>query len=197
MVQSEWVGTVLDVVWVGWLCYWLGEPLYARARDRTKKVAKRSRGALLSYLLLMGAFGVLQINFTGQLGFLSMSPWHGSDLIALAGLAAALAGLMFSVWARVYLGSNWSPIAALKENQELVTTGPYAIVRNPIYLGLTIAIIGTGAVFGGYRVLASIACVLLFSWVRIREEEQLLSAQFGTAFERYREDVWAFLPGLL
>jgi protein-S-isoprenylcysteine O-methyltransferase Ste14 len=196
-IPTEWGETLLDVAWVGWLCYWLGEPLYERARGRTKTVVKRGRGALVSYLLLMGAFGVLQISFTGQLGLLGAGPLPSSAPVVIFGMLLALAGLSFSVWARVYLGNNWSPTAVLKEGQELVSTGPYAVVRNPIYLGLTVAIIGTGLVFGGYRVLLSIACVLLFSWVRIREEERLMSDQFGRAFESYKERVRAFLPGIL
>jgi protein-S-isoprenylcysteine O-methyltransferase Ste14 len=197
VILSEWVETVLDVAWVGWLIYWLGEPLYAGVKGKSKKVAKRGRGALVSYLLLMAAFGVLQITFTGQLGFLATGPLPSSAPFDILGLVFALAGLSFMVWARVYLGSNWSPTAVLKENQELVTSGPYALVRNPIYLGLTIAVIGTGVVFGGYRVLVSITFVLLFSWVRIREEERLMSDQFGSVFQSYKERVWAFLPGVV
>lgn len=85
----------------------------------------------------------------------------------------------------------------LKKGQDLVTTGPYAIVRNPIYLGLTVAMIGTGMVFGGYRVILSIACVALFSWVRIREEEKLMSEQFGERYAEYQARVSAFIPRVI
>jgi protein-S-isoprenylcysteine O-methyltransferase Ste14 len=197
VIQSEWAEALLDVAWVGWLCYWLGLPIYERARGRTKQVARRGRGALVSLLLLMGAFGILQISFSGQLAFLAMGPVPSSSLVVTLGLILGFAGLTFSVWARASLGSNWSPTAVLKEGQELVTTGPYAIVRNPIYLGLTVAVIGTGVVFGEYRVLLSVALMLLFSWVRIREEERLMSDEFGPVFDRYKSRVRAFLPGIL
>jgi protein-S-isoprenylcysteine O-methyltransferase Ste14 len=117
--------------------------------------------------------------------------------VVIVGLVLAAVGLAFSVWARVYLGSNWSPSAMLKKGQESVTTGPYAIVRNPIYLGVTVAMVGTGIVFGGYRVIASIACVLLFSWARVRAEEKLMSDQFGEEYAKYKEQVSAFIPGVL
>jgi protein-S-isoprenylcysteine O-methyltransferase Ste14 len=197
VIPAGWAKTVFDLAWVGWLCYWLGEPLYERARGRAKAVARRGRGALVSLLLLIGAFGVLQISFTGPLGFLGPGRSPSSPPILLLGLLLGFAGLSFSIWARAFLGSNWSATPVLKQGQELVTTGPYAVVRNPIYLGLTIAIVGTGLVFGGYRILLSVACMLLFSWVRIREEERLMSEQFGEVFEAYKGRVRAFLPGLL
>jgi protein-S-isoprenylcysteine O-methyltransferase Ste14 len=196
--MAGWVENSLDVLWVGWIIYWIvAEPLLEHVRSRTKAVVRVGRGNVLSYILLVAAFGILQVTFTGSLSFLSVGLVPIALAVEIFGLVLAVGGLAFSVWARVYLGSNWSPMAMLKEGQALVTSGPYAIVRNPIYLGITIAMVGTGLVFGGYRVIISYACVILFSWVRIRGEEQLLSAQFGEEFAQYKREVRAFIPGLI
>jgi protein-S-isoprenylcysteine O-methyltransferase Ste14 len=194
---SAWVETALDLLWVGWILYWVGAPLYERVRGRSKKVVRRGRGTLLSFVLLMGSFAVLQVTFTGNLAFLSAGVPPENAPLLIAGFGLALVGLALSIWARAHLGSNWSPSAMMKKDQALVKTGPYAIVRNPIYLGLTVAMTGTGVVFGGDRVLVSLALILLFSWVRIRGEEKLLSDQFGQEYATYKEDVRAFIPGIL
>jgi protein-S-isoprenylcysteine O-methyltransferase Ste14 len=175
----------------------LGQPFYAGARGKAKQIARIGRWNIPSYLLLLGAFGVLQISFTGQLAFLDMSFLPDTPAVGLFGFLLVAVGLGFSIWARVYLGGNWSPMAMLKKDQTPVKTGPYALIRNPIYLGLTVAMIGTGLVFGGYNALISIACMLLFSLLRINQEEKLMSDQFGEEYARYKEEVKAFIPGII
>jgi len=69
--------------------------------------------------------------------------WIGVTLVFL--------GLVFAVWARRHIGSNWSGTVTVKENHALVRTGPYAWVRHPIYTGLLAAILGTGIARGELR----------------------------------------------
>jgi protein-S-isoprenylcysteine O-methyltransferase Ste14 len=196
--MSGWVENSLDALWAGWIIYWIvGQPLFEHVRSQTKEVTRVGRGNVQSFILLIAAFGLLQVQFTGSLTFLSVGLVPVTLVAEILGLVLAVGGLAFSVWARVHLGSNWSPMAMMKKGQALVTSGPYALVRNPIYLGITVAMVGTGLVFGGYRVIISVACVILFSWVRIREEERLLSAQFGEEFVQYKRRVRAFIPGLI
>ena len=145
----------------------------------------------------MASFGVLQVSFTGQLAFLGEGLLPNVFAVSLVGFALAIAGLAFSVWARVYLGSNWSPIVMLRKGQTLVRSGPYGIVRHPIYSGLVVAITGTALVFGGYRVIISIVCVFLFAWVRIADEEKLMLNQFGEDYVKYRKEVKAIVPGII
>jgi len=199
MVSIGWIESALDILWVAWIIYWvLGEPLYQYARHQSKTALKRGgRNNILSYIFLMAAFGVLQVSFAGRLAFLGEGFLPDTIVVSLTGFVLTIAGLAFSVWARVYLGSNWSPIATLKRDQTLVRTGPYGIVRHPIYSGLIIAIIGTALVFGGYRVIVSIVCVFLFAWVRITEEEKLMSKQFGEDYVRYKREVKAIIPRVI
>ena len=199
-ISIGWIETALTILWVAWIIYWVvGEPLYQYAKHRSKAVLNwgRTRSNILSYVLLMASFGILQISFTGQLAFLGEGFLSDEVGVSLIGFLLAVAGLAFSVWARLYLGSNWSPIATLKKDQILVTSGPYGIVRHPIYSGLIVAIIGTALAFGGYRVIISILCVFLFAWVRITEEEKLMSKQFGKEYAEYKKKVKAIIPGVI
>lgn len=67
------------------------------------------------------------------------------------GLLMVICGLAFAVWARIHLGRNWSGTVTVKEDHELIRSGPYGIVRHPIYTGLLLAIAGTAIVFGEWR----------------------------------------------
>ncbi len=80
--------------------------------------------------------------------------------IALTGLTLTFAGCVFAIWARLTLGSNWSGRATVKADHELVTDGPYAVARHPIYTGLLLAVSGhgTGGLASG---MASLAVVVI------------------------------------
>jgi protein-S-isoprenylcysteine O-methyltransferase Ste14 len=114
---------------------------------------------------------------------------------ALGWMAAALTviGTGLAIWARVFLGRNWSPRPAVKEQHELVTTGPYAYVRHPIYSGMLLAILGTaltGTVFGiGVLVFASI---IFFS--RIGKEETIMLELFPNEYPVYQARTKRLVP---
>ena len=114
--------------------------------------------------------------------------WLGATLTA--------AGLLFSIWARHHLGKFWSARVALKQDHELIRSGPYAYVRHPIYSGLFIALIGTALVIGEWRALLAVLLVFLAHMDKARREEKLLAEQFGEAFATYRAETGWLFPGL-
>ena len=73
------------------------------------------------------------------------------------GLIMVAAGIAFAVWARHYLGRNWSGTVTVKQDHELIRSGPYRLVRHPIYTGLLLAILGTAVAFGEWRGLLAFA----------------------------------------
>ena len=107
----------------------------------------------------------------------------------------------FSVWLSAaavrMLGKQWTYVARTIEGHELITQGPYRLVRNPIYLAMFGMMVAFGlslTIWPG--LLAAIAIFLIGTMIRIRSEEKLLRATFGTQFEDYARRVPAFLPGL-
>jgi protein-S-isoprenylcysteine O-methyltransferase Ste14 len=107
----------------------------------------------------------------------------------------------FAVWlawaAARQLGKQWRYEAALSEDHELVRTGPYRWIRHPIYasmLGMTLA------TFAGWTwwpmAIASLVFFLLGTEVRVRAEDRLLAARFGSEFTAYRKSTRAFIPYL-
>lgn len=116
---------------------------------------------------------------------------------AVPGCILVLAGLGLSAWARRHLGRNWSGRVTLKEDHELICSGPYAAVRHPIYTGLLAAIAGTTMVLGEWRGLAAVLLMGLSYWRKLRIEERLLRGTFGDNYRRYCEHTAALIPYVL
>ena len=120
--------------------------------------------------------------------------------LILAALAVVLvySSSFFILRAIRTLGKQWTFEARVIKGHELVIRGPYAIVRNPIYLGMFGMILGTGLVFSRWWTLsAAVVFFLIGNRIRIRAEEQLLRETFGAQFEDYARRVPAFFPRLL
>jgi len=96
-----------------------------------------------------------------------------------------------------HLGKQLRILAGLYADHELIRTGPYAIVRHPVYASLFIMMLATGLLFARWPLLLlSIALYIAGTEIRIHAEEGLLSARFGAEFEEYRRKVPAYLPFL-
>ena len=117
----------------------------------------------------------------------------GPVAVWVAALVTAT-GLAFTAWARVHLGRNWSGTVTIKQDHELILTGPYALVRHPIYTGLLFAFIGTGFARGDWRgVVAIVLAWAALSW-KLRIEERWMSKQFGERYQDYKRRVPALVP---
>jgi protein-S-isoprenylcysteine O-methyltransferase Ste14 len=116
---------------------------------------------------------------------------------ALVAALMLLAVLMFTAAARA-MGANWSIVARMREDHELVTGGIFAWLRHPIYTAMAAFLLAMAIAFGHLAILIVTAPVFVIgTWIRVREEERLLHAQFGPAYEAYAGRVKRFLPGLI
>ncbi len=118
-------------------------------------------------------------------------------LFGWLGVALNVTGIAFAIWARVTLAGNWSGIAAtVKEQHELVQSGPYAIVRHPIYTGLLLALLGTVLAFGTLSSYAGFVAVIIAILIRVQIEERLMSRAFGAQHDAYRRSTKRLIPFL-
>lgn len=180
---------LIPTLWLIWLVYWLAAAL------RTKPVQRReSPGSRLSHivLLVVGVGLLLSPRPAGSLlmqRFVPATPstfWLGAALVA--------AGIAVAIWARVHLAGNWSGTVTLKEDHSLTRDGPYRFARHPIYTGLLLAILGSAIAEGEWRGLVGLGLITLSFLRKISIEEQFLTAQFGDAYLRYRQEVPALIP---
>ena len=112
---------------------------------------------------------------------------------ALFGLAVV--GLLFCWWARIHLGKLWSGFITRKEGHRIVDTGPYAIVRHPIYTGVLTAAIAAVAIRGTPLAILSLLLLLIAYQLKTRLEEKFLSEELGAdAYAAYRRRVPRLVP---
>ena len=125
----------------------------------------------------------------------SLSPQGGELAVAAIGAALAWAGMAFTVWAKWTLGRWFSASFGVKQGHELVTRGPYALVRHPMYLGLLVFGAGLGI---AYDSALSLGLALLFSVPLLLHaliEEQMFARHFGDEWRDYRARVPMLVPG--
>jgi protein-S-isoprenylcysteine O-methyltransferase Ste14 len=110
------------------------------------------------------------------------------------GLILTAAGLSFAIPARFWIGRNWSGTITIKEQHELIQSGPYCIVRHPIYTGLLLAYLSTAVVHGELRGFVGFVLLLLGFGLKLRMEETFMIQQFGNAYLNYKQRVKALVP---
>jgi protein-S-isoprenylcysteine O-methyltransferase Ste14 len=159
----------------------------------------KSTANVPSLAMQIPATALLAIGFVFLLNprtrFLNAPVMPDDALIGIIGAVLALAGVGFAIWARLALGANWSGlVVTTKEGHELVQTGPYAIVRHPIYTGILLAMIGTALTRGILAAYIGVAAGLVAIMIRINIEEQLMSKRFGDAYQAYRRRARKLVP---
>ncbi|MEO5898043.1 MAG: isoprenylcysteine carboxylmethyltransferase family protein [Vicinamibacterales bacterium] len=118
-------------------------------------------------------------------------------LIAVAAVVLAIASGLFGVWAVRTLGRQWSLVARLTDQHQLITTGPYAIVRHPIYTAMSGLLLATGMARSEF--IATVIAAAIYTaatMIRVGSEERLLASAFGPAHVAYQRRVRAFIPGV-
>jgi protein-S-isoprenylcysteine O-methyltransferase Ste14 len=124
-------------------------------------------------------------------------PLHppGAELtVAAAGLALSIAGAGLAVWAKLRLGRWFTATFGVKEGHELVTDGPYAVTRHPIYTGLLAAILGGALVWNsGLTLVLGLALVIPFLLHTVYEEA-MFEKHFGQPYFDYERRVPRLVP---
>lgn len=194
MSLGELYQLFFPIVWLTWLAIWL--VLARNVKPTIHRQAALPR--LLNTALLVCAVALLSVKRVPipalMTRFLPGPQWR---FWAALGAVLTLIGLLFTVWARVYLGRNWSGVATIKADHELITGGPYGLVRHPIYSGLALALAGSALAIGQWRGPLAVALALVAIVHRIIVEERFMRQQFGAAYDVYAERVRALVPGLI
>jgi len=102
--------------------------------------------------------------------------------------------MLLDVWAMRCLGRNWSGAVAIKIDHELIRTGPYRLVRHPIYTAMIGMYLGTAIVGGELHGLIAVGLCMIAYWRKTRMEERGLIEVFGPVYEDYKRESWALVP---
>jgi protein-S-isoprenylcysteine O-methyltransferase Ste14 len=183
---------IIGALWIAWLIYWIASA-WAVKEDRRKE-APASRlihdAAMLAGAVLLGVPHLL-----GRM--LELRFHHHSLAWFAVGTALVILGLGFSVLARIWLGRNWSGSVTVKRDHQLIRSGPYALVRHPIYTGMLTALFGTALAIGNGRAALGFAVLLAGLIYKIGIEERFMAEEFGEAYAHYRREVPALIPFVL
>ena len=180
--------TIIPALWLAWLLYWWisarnvkanrwQEPLKSQLTHRVPLI-------LAALLLAVPRWWprLLRARFVPPGTFF---PVLGAVLVA--------AGLGFSVWARRHLGRNWSADVVVKEDHALIRTGPYRLLRHPIYTGILLAFLGMAVTIGEWRtLLAFVLAVVSFGRKSLVEEDRM--GETFPEYEQYRRETAAIIP---
>jgi len=178
-------------LWSTWGIYWLIAARNVKPSLRRVSVLKRVLHS--GPLLLCGA---LFFSHKATPPFLNERFLPQSPSTEALGTFLLAMGMAFAFWARLHLGRNWSSVVELKSDHALIRTGPYRLVRHPIYSGLLLGLFGTSIAIGEWRGLLGAALAFLAICLRIRGEDALMAEAFDKTYEVYRRDTPALVPYL-
>lgn len=186
--------TVFTLI-VGWLGFALTFALRRRPPAAGQAATRRDRGSWIGIVLQGLAFmlvGTWRRNFKGLIAPLG-PPW---DLVVAITVLVLLIGSVLTIRAAVAtLGKQWSLGARVVAEHELITAGPYGLMRHPIYTGMFGMLLAVGLTLSrGAALLIGTVVFWLGTAIRIRSEEKLLRATFGKAYDAYAARVPALLP---
>jgi protein-S-isoprenylcysteine O-methyltransferase Ste14 len=177
-----------------WTVFWVLWILPAVFGKRT--VRRQATGSRILQLIMLLVAYVLIVN--GELGWnwLNLRLVPDGRASTAVGYGLLMAGMLFAGWARLFLGGNWSSNVVLKQDHTLVRSGPYRIVRHPIYTGLLVALLGTAIALGELRCFLGVLLAAIAWKIKSMSEETLMVQQFGDQYTRYREQVKGLVPYL-
>jgi protein-S-isoprenylcysteine O-methyltransferase Ste14 len=183
---------LIDLIWVVWLASWIAASFWS---GRTQ----RQIGGLETWTYRAAMIGGGVLLFPGTERSLGETPlWdvgiRGGYIVVLL----MFSGLAFSWWARIHLGRLWSSRITRKEGHRIIDTGPYRLVRHPIYTGLIAALSATAAVDATITALIGAALVILGLALKASSEERFLMIELGgETYQAYCRRVPMLIPFFL
>jgi protein-S-isoprenylcysteine O-methyltransferase Ste14 len=196
-----WPDTAIYIPWWIWAITWIIASLWA---NRTVKRPGIGREWVYRVLALAGFVFLLAGVGRIQDGRFSWGPWPGPlgkplwfapIPIAWAFVGVAFMGFAFAWWARIHLGRLWSGSITRKEGHRIIDSGPYAIVRHPIYTGILLSGIASAIVMATPHAYIGAVLLIVAYWLKARLEERWLREELGPQdYDAYRRRVPMLVP---
>jgi protein-S-isoprenylcysteine O-methyltransferase Ste14 len=190
MTIFQWI---IPALWLAFAAYWGITALGAKRSIGTTAWWTQSLLRLGIAVLTLLAFHLFGMDHALRL--VQAYQMH-SVILGAIGSVCVLLGLGLAVYARLYLGRNWGMPMSRKEDPELVTGGPYARVRHPIYTGIILAMLGSAI---GESIFWAVPLVLFAAYFihSARREEELMREQFPAQYPAYMRRTKMIVPFVL
>lgn len=187
--------TIIVASWILFLAFWGVMSIGTKRSVFEQPADERRRYTLPLIGALIFISGLLR--FVPPLAFMARPLPVSMLVMHWIGAGAAVLGVLIAIWARVSLGRNWSGVVTLKQDHELVTSGPYAAIRHPIYTALILLFVGTAFLVASPGAFLGLLCVVWSCWVKLRQEEVLMLQQFPDSYPPYMARSKRLIPGLV
>jgi protein-S-isoprenylcysteine O-methyltransferase Ste14 len=185
MTRMHAVELVLGLGWAAFWIYWFAAAVSTK-RGRVPVARELGIRAVLALCVIV----LIRLRvFRG-------AHVHTSPVRAAFGLLLFAVGLGFAIWARVHIGRNWGTPMSQKVEPELVTSGPYRLVRHPIYSGILVAGAGTAAALS-WTWLAAVALAVAYFVYAATVEERFLTEEFPEEYAAYKRSTKMLVPLIL
>ena len=176
---------VFAVGWAAFWLYWLVAAFFVKRGRVSWSRELRVRAVIVVSTILLVRLGALRGHN------LNTDPWRAG-----LGLALFAVGLWFAIWARVHIGRNWGGPMTHKDEPELVTSGPYHLVRHPIYAGVLVAGVGTAVALNLWWLIA-VGLAGIYCLYSATVEERYMTEQFPDAYPLYKRSTKMLVPFIL
>lgn len=190
----SWIAHWVFILWAALLVGWsIGTMISVRSLQRQRSESRFPHIAIqvMGLWMLFGSSRLMHGTFMAD----DLLP--GQADVALFGLSFTVVGMWFGLWARVMLHRMWGETGAVGHQHALLCTGPYRLMRHPVYAGVIVAAVGTAIIFRRVECFLGVLLIAAGFWFKLRIEEQLMLQQFGEEYARYRSTVRALIPFLL
>jgi len=186
---------VIIASWAAFILVWLGLSFFVKRDVRGGRFARAYRVRMLVIAILVVVIVRSLRHHESATHHLANSLlfFSPSSLLAWIGAGLTALGIAVAIWARLHLGRNWSASPAMKEGHELVTTGPYAFVRHPIYSGIILATLGTGLTGSVFGIVLFVIVTTMFLF-RVGTEERYMMELFPGTYPAYRARTKRLVP---
>jgi len=181
--------TIADILWFALLVYWIISASMVKQNIQHENLGRR----IFHLSFITTAILLTFVNYI-SISWINYQILPQTPTFKLLGFCICVLGLFFAVWARTILGKNWSGRIAIKEGQELINYGPYAITRHPIYTGLITGFIGMALLRGDVRGYIAAVLVCIAFPIKIFREESTLKTAFGDRYLQYSKKVKRLIP---
>jgi protein-S-isoprenylcysteine O-methyltransferase Ste14 len=178
----SFVRAVFAIGWTAFWIYWIVQASSVKRGRIPWSRELRIRGVIVVCVIILLRLGALRNDD------LNSDPWRAG-----VGLLLFVLGLGFAIWARVHIGRNWGTPMSQKDEPELVTSGPYRLVRHPIYSGILVAVLGTAVALSWMWLIAGGLAGVYFVYSAV-VEERYLTEQFPDTYPKYRRSTKMLVP---
>jgi len=181
--------SISAALWIGFMIYWsVAARNVAPTRSRESAQSRRVHEMLL--------YGALLLVFVPVPG-LDRRILPSGTLVVAIGIAVQIASMLLARSARQHLGRNWSAEITKKADHQLVRSGPYAVVRHPIYTAILGMFVGMAVVSGDLHAFLGVVLIAIAYYRKIRLEENNLREVFGATYDDYTRTTRALIPWIL